>query len=176
MKVVCIGDSITAGQFQDVAWPSLLTGHDVHNAGVSNDTTRLGLERFPTDVQERKPDAVVIQFGLNDCNRWETDNGLPRVSLRAWEANLIEMVERCRVFDARPFLCTITPSHKSKQHAAAVVSYDSALRDVANLMDVPIVDVRAAFRDHDGLLMDDGVHLTVAGHEQFASVVQEELG
>ena len=48
--IVCIGDSITAGQYldpPDVPWPVLLDhGTLVFPAGVSNETTRQGLERF----------------------------------------------------------------------------------------------------------------------------------
>ena len=65
---------------------------------VSGDTTRQGLERFPTEVQSERPDVITIQFGLNDCNRWQTDGGLPRVSELAFEANLLEMVGRARRF------------------------------------------------------------------------------
>ena len=99
MKIICIGDSITYGQNvrADEAWPAVLarlTGHDVRNAGVCGDTTRLGLERFPKDVQLHNPDVVVIQFGHNDANCWETDNGLPRVSEDAYAANIREMLAR----------------------------------------------------------------------------------
>ena len=50
-KVVCIGDSITAGQHVPAGsgWVELL---GYVNAGVSGDTTRLGLERFPAGGPE----------------------------------------------------------------------------------------------------------------------------
>ena len=168
MRIIAIGDSITSGQYlpSEQAWPAILaelTGHEVLNAGVANETTRQGLERFPRHVQERSPDVVIIQFGLNDCNRWKTDNGLPRVSLGAYRENLIEMVERVRACGAAPMIADITPTQKSAQHqrdrneyrrAAAFVAVDQGARFIyANLY------VRHLL---------DAVHLTPEGHRIFA--------
>jgi lysophospholipase L1-like esterase len=176
--VVAIGDSITFGQYLaagEKAWPALIEGHDVVAAGVPSDTTRLGLERFPTDVQARSPEVVVIQFGHNDCNRWATDRGLPRVSPPAFAANLGEMVDRCSAFGAVPFLCTMTPSTRSPQHAEDVEIYDRILRDVAADGFVELIDVRAVFGEDARLLLDDGLHLSPAGHHIYAGAVQRTL-
>ena len=183
--IVCIGDSITVGQYlepPDVPWPVLLdTADRVLPAGVSNDTTRLGLERFPRDVQAHSPEAVVIQFGSNDCNRWETDRGLHRVSPPAYRANLHEMLDRCFTFGATPYLCGLTPSYKSEQHGLDARYYDAIAREVAQRRGVRFVDVLDAFTrrdagyDPDALLMADGIHLTGAGHRVYAQAVSHVL-
>lgn len=176
--IVAIGDSITFGQHLDPAqaWPRLLD-LDIVPAGVPGDTTRLGLERFPADVQSRGPEKVIIQFGHNDANRWETDRGLPRVSLAAYKANLIEMIDRCRVFGAEPYLCTLTPSLRSEQHATDCELYDRTLRRVADEEDVSLIDVRRPFLQGPtkALLMDDGLHLSVVGHRVYARIVEGAL-
>jgi carbonic anhydrase/acetyltransferase-like protein (isoleucine patch superfamily) len=133
--VVCIGDSITFGQLltdHHKAWPILLEGYEIRVAGVPGDTTRLGLERFPKYVQTQDATAVIIQFGHNDANRWETDRGLPRVSASAFAANLEEMIDRCRVFGSIPFLCSLTPSKRSEAHAEDTAYYDKLVRKVAD--------------------------------------------
>jgi lysophospholipase L1-like esterase len=174
VKIICIGDSITAGQHLDegyAAWPALLSsrlGHPVIARGVPGDTTRLGLERFPRDVQSQSPDVVVIQFGHNDANRWQTDLDLPRVSFAAYIANLAEMVERVRTFDAKPFLCTISPTYRSPGHADDCARYDRGLRDVAEDLDVPLLDVRPVIEERHLL---DGLHLNFDGHVLYASIV-----
>jgi lysophospholipase L1-like esterase len=176
--VVAIGDSITYGQHLPAirAWPhQIVDPHPIVAFGVPGDTTRQGLERFPRDVQDICPEIAIIQFGHNDCNRWETDRGLPRVSLAAYKANLIEMVDRCRKFDIRPLLCSLTPSFRSTEHAADVMTYDQTLRRVADDESVPLADVRKAFQIETPLLMDDGLHLNEEGHRVYASVVQEAL-
>ena len=177
MVIVCIGDSITFGQFlpDGKPWPKLIRHHTILAAGVPSDTTRLGLERFPEDVQQRAPQGVVIQFGHNDANRWQTDKNLPRVSAKAYAANLEEMVDRCHRFEAYPFLCTITPCYRSSQHAADVEHYDEVLRDVARYTKTQLIDVRAAFGEQRHLLLDDGLHLSQEGHARYAATVQRAL-
>jgi lysophospholipase L1-like esterase len=175
--IVCIGDSITAGQHledPDQPWPSLLDGYVVRAAGVPGDTTRLGLERFPRDVQVFPASKVIIQFGHNDCNRWETDRGLPRVSILAFRANLIEMVDRCRIFGAAPLLCTLTPSRRSEQHAEDVARYDRIIRSVAEAEDVRLVDVRPKVQAPEHF-MTDGLHLSPEGHRAYAEIVLAAL-
>jgi lysophospholipase L1-like esterase len=184
--VVAFGDSITFGQYlapADPPWPALIEGHDVVAAGVPSDTTRLGLERFPKEVQARLPEVVVIQFGHNDCNRWDTDRGLPRVSPDAYRANLAEMVARCRMFTAVPLLCTITPTTRSKRHAEDTEVYNRILREVAADDFVDLIDVRSIFEawaadrgeDDASLLLDDGLHLSPTGHRVYAAAVQRAL-
>lgn len=177
--IVCFGDSIAYGQHlpdRSKAWPSLLTGTPVVNAGVPSDTTRLGLERFPADVQMRRPMAVIIQFGHNDANRWATDYNVPRVSKAAYAANLVEMTDRARAFGIVPVLCSLTPSRRSVQHEADVEEYNEILLGVAEETDTCLVDVRQKFGDAEGLLMGDGLHLTAEGHRVYAAAVQEIIG
>ena len=180
VKIVAIGDSITAGQHLHPAsaWPYHLNGHAIQARGVPGDTTRLGLERFPKEVQEVCPAAVIIQFGHNDANRWETDRGLPRVSMAAFKANLYEMVDRARRFGAVPFLCTLTPSLRPEPHPTDCARYDMVIRRVADEEGVRLIDVRAAFEaelDVRSLLLEDGLHLSVSGHQVYADAVRRVL-
>lgn len=173
MTVVCFGDSITAGQHLDpeLAWPALL-GWEAR--GVPGETTRQALERFPRDVQESGAAKVVIQFGLNDCNRWETDRGLSRVSEAAFEANLVEMVERARRFEIEPALVTITPTLKGVEYEEAAEAYTQTIVWLADELTVPIYDVRDEL-EHlplDELLLPDGVHLSAEGHRFYAEILR----
>jgi lysophospholipase L1-like esterase len=175
--IVAIGDSITAGQglHPASAWPYRIPGRTIYAAGVPGDTTRLGLERFPRDVQAHEPEAVIIQFGHNDANRWQTDRGLPRVSEAAFLANLVEMVARCRAFDAVPYLCTLTPTWRSEALTRDTFRYNDIVREVAFSRDVALIDVRAAFGNGEGALLDDGLHLSDAGQLLFAQTVDAAL-
>jgi lysophospholipase L1-like esterase len=181
--IVVIGDSISFGQHLDdfePNWPTILCGLDrkVINRGVPGDTTRLALERFPRDVQNLNPSAVIIQFGHNDANRWDSDRGLPRVSMSAFKANLYEMIDRCRTFKATPFLCTLTPSYRPDPHPTDCDRYDRVIRQVALDESVPLIDARAAFMaelDPRTLVMEDGLHLTAAGHVVYAAAAEKAL-
>lgn len=171
-----MGDSITFGQhlpFGVPAWPARI---GAEGRGVCGETTRQALERWPRDVQDNPADVTIIQYAHNDCNRWETDHGLPRVSLEAFKANLVEMIRRCRACGTRPVLVTATPSRKNDVYDDDLLVYSCAVASVASAWNVDLIDVRDAFyRQHrrlGELLMADGVHITEAGHELYAETVE----
>lgn len=173
MNVVCVGDSITFGQYLPPGVPAWPERVGAVGRGVCGETTRQALERFPRDVQNNPADVTILQYGHNDANQWESDRGLPRVSLGAFEANLREMLRRCRVFHTISMLCTITPVREDDYEKP----YDEAIRYVAEEGNVRLIDVRAAFElaGTDALLLDDGLHPSEAGHELYAEVVKAVL-
>ena len=114
VRVIFFGDSVCVGQGVSLyhGWVtrtaqlldelSQAAGREVIviNASINGNTTRQALERMPYDVQSHGADVMIVQFGLNDCNHWLTDHGLPRVSTDAYAANLKEIVRRGRRFGA----------------------------------------------------------------------------
>jgi lysophospholipase L1-like esterase len=183
-KLVAFGDSITYGEFvpTEYVWPTLLRERmpewRILNRGVCGDTTRLGLERFPRDVQFERPHTVVIQFGLNDANKWETDNGLPRVSLSAFQANLNEMILRAKAADAeRIVLCTLTRPwawlHQLRKDAAL---YSAAVRALPRSWErVEVFDAERLCPDDDKHRHVDGLHLSQHGHAEYARLIGDLL-
>jgi len=70
MRIVCIGDSLTAcggegGHYSDYlqAW---LPNDEVINKGIGGDTLGGGRKRFEKDVLQLHPDVIVIELGAND--------------------------------------------------------------------------------------------------------------
>jgi lysophospholipase L1-like esterase len=198
LRVVHFGDSITYGQHLDpaVRWTSLVQRRltpglppgvalEVVNAGVPGDTTRIALERFPADIQKTRPDVVTIQFGMNDCNCWQTDAGLPRVSLEAYQANLREMITRARHFGCQQLIfCNnhrtlrTSPMVSGEAYESANARYSRGLEAVAREMGVAFCDVRAAFEalpdetvERFCLPPPDRLHLSEPGNEFYADVV-----
>jgi lysophospholipase L1-like esterase len=165
--IVCIGDSVTAAQYvePELGWVSLLgfTG-----AGVPGDTTRLGLERFHRDVQVLEPERVLIQFGHNDANRWQSDRGLPRVSLAAYRANLVEMIERARTFGGLPLLLGMTRPVRDLAYVADCERYDEAGLEVARETGTAWCPMWPHFAARHFL---DGLHLNPEGHRRYAERV-----
>lgn len=89
--VICFGDSITFGHGADRGedYPSLLakmTKSAVINAGVDSDTSQEALKRIDSDVLERDPALVVIEFGGNDF--------LTRVPISETINNMREMINK----------------------------------------------------------------------------------
>lgn len=71
--IVCFGDSLTYGNGADnpetESWPALLSKRvkiPVINAGVNDNTTEDGVDRFEKDVLSHNPAMVIFDFGGND--------------------------------------------------------------------------------------------------------------
>lgn len=90
-NIICFGDSLTFGYGanpQD-AFPLVLlelTTLPVINAGIDGDTTTEALQRLESDVIERNPLLVIIEFGGNDFLR--------KIPIETSVANVSQMIDR----------------------------------------------------------------------------------
>ena len=205
LTIVFMGDSITEGQYvhHSLRWTEIVArnlraclAHDIEahklyffNRGVSGETTRQGLERFPRDVQVLAPFIMTLQFGLNDCNCWDTDHGLPRVSEAAYRANLLEMIERARAFGAAHII--LSTNHPTLRHRPLASGqsledrrkiYNDIVREIATVSSVVLCDIDKAFSDLDSselsdmlLPEPDVLHLSPRGHEKYAATIFEPI-
>jgi lysophospholipase L1-like esterase len=197
MNLVFFGDSICFGEKAGPhrGWVTRISaaieekfGPDVLviNSSVNGNTTRMALERMPFDVQRYGCDVLVVQFGLNDCNHWETDRGLPRVSPAAFEHNLLEIAERGRRFGAKriffhtnhPTLRTDLVPHAGRSYEDGNVAYNEIVRRAAKVAGVGLVDLEVAFSeritagtDLSQLLHEDQLHLGRGGHDVYYEAV-----
>jgi acyl-CoA thioesterase I len=219
IRIVFFGDSICYGQLvpPHLTWVTRISaklrdlalqiGTDrpfvLSNSSINGNTTRMALERMPYDVQSHGLDLCVVQFGLNDCNCWASDRGLPRVSAAAFAANLHEIADRARRFGARRIVFhTNHPTTRDREpmqdagttFEASNRRYNGIVRAVAaeSPADVTLHDIEAGWTDHirksgtrlADLLLPDGVHLSEAGHELYfdltwpnlESIVEREFG
>lgn len=163
--VVCFGDSITEGaigaSYVDRLRCSLGAGVRVVNAGVNGDTVVNLLRRLDRDVAARRPDLVVVLVGLNDIG---TTIGHPvqrayyryvkrvreRLTPRCFAGAYRVLVARLRErTSATIVLCTLTtlselPDAPLQQYVDA---YSIVVRAVAERERLPLIDLRAAFRE-----------------------------
>jgi acyl-CoA thioesterase-1 len=160
-----------------------LNRYTVTNAGVNGNTTRLALERMPYDIQSHGIDTILLQFGLNDCNYWISDNGLPRVSPKAFQANLIEIISRSRAAGAATVI--LNTNHPTIMNPILInditysytdnaEKYNGIIREVAKSEAVTLIDIEECFMNliRSGtnlqmLLLDDGLHLSELGHKEY---------
>jgi acyl-CoA thioesterase-1 len=171
-KLVCFGDSLTAGYGTDPgeSYPDDLQrlmdaqGFKYHvvNAGVSGDTTKDGLERIGR-VIARHPEIVVVEFGGNDGLR-----GLP---LEQTEANLAAMIDRLQKSGATVALAGITlPPDYGKDYIARFDAMYTVLakRYHVRLLPFLLQDVYGVPGDMQG----DATHATAKGNQQVAVNVE----
>ena len=200
IRVTFFGDSICGGQGVSIhaGWVARLAqeldtvarahGREiiVTNASSNGSTTRQALERMPYEVQSQGIDVFVVQFGLNDCNYWQTDAGLPRVSPDAFAANLKEIVQRGRKSGASSvFLNNNHPTTRDTEILPSTTityqqsnrQYNQIIRDVVSDLSDSIVlnDIESIFLSHtendrqrlQSLLLQDGLHLSLEGHNLY---------
>lgn len=205
MNIYFFGDSICFGQFVSPThvWINLLTSKleelftnvIVQNPSVNGRTTRQALEDMSFQIQSNPVDILYIQFGMNDCNHWLTDNGCPRVSTAAFQANLIEIIDRANKSGVQTvFLGTNHPTPKINKYDNLNFSYqckneeyNRIIRDVAKKTNTILVDHENFWRTHyidlshdfSKLVLPDGIHLSRQGHiayfNHFLPILTQEL-
>lgn len=196
-KVTFFGDSICVGQGVAIhdGWVTRISRDLANlgkrlgipilttNASVNGDTTRQALERMPYHVQSHGIDLLIVQFGMNDCNCWRSDRGLPRVSPEAFKANLEEIIDRGLMFGARQVVLhtnhttTRTVENlpgRQETYQARNEAYNHIIRQVASTHpETILVDMEAAFLKAvqngtakvQDLVLEDGLHLSLQGHD-----------
>lgn len=208
IRFVFFGDSICVGQGISIhkGWVPRIAacledlaakrGREltVVNASINGNTTRLALERMPYDVQSHGVDIMLVQFGLNDCNHWASDNGLPRVSPKGFAANLEEIISRGRRFGAKSILVnTNHPTTRDRDvmpgsgatYQAHNQNYNAIVREFARKAgnDVTLNDIERVFLERTGgneerlaeLLLDDALHLSLKGHDIYFEVMRPQV-
>ena len=199
IKVTFFGDSSCVGQGVSIyhGWVTKIAKYLddygqklnreilVSNSSVNGRTSRQALEDMPYHIQSQGVDILVVQFGLNDCNYWATDRGLPRVSLAGFLENIREIISRAERFGAyRIILNNNHPTSRDKiimdgtvmTYEASNASYNAAIRKLA--VDLPpfvrFQDVESFFKANikqqqpiEKFLLSDGLHPSYAGHEQY---------
>jgi lysophospholipase L1-like esterase len=185
-KIVFFGDSITYGQYVDPGyiWTTIITNNVSKNNdlitfrnAVSGETSRQLLLRYSRDVQEIKPDILTIQCGLNDCNYWLSDNGVPRVSKESYKANLNEMVDRAKAFDIKQII--FIGSHPVTKKITGSITleesrreYNQIFKEVAQNRQITYIDIESQFDNIDEYLLHDGIHLSKKGHIKYAEIIE----
>ncbi|GGD02657.1 hypothetical protein GCM10011587_02930 [Pyruvatibacter mobilis] len=163
------------------------------NASINGNTTRQALERMPYDVQSNGVDLLLAQFGLNDCNQWESDRGHPRVSPAAFAANLEEICTRALSFGAKGIVLNTnhptlrdrdtmpfsqnTYEDKNREYNNIVrdLAARSSLREKITLIDIETSFLNATKNDRDKLgqlLLEDNLHLSLEGHNLYHATVK----
>jgi len=197
MKFILFGDSICYGQFVSphLIWATKLSEFLqnrtnefwLNNPSISGNTTRMALERMPFDVQSHGIDILYTQFGLNDCNYWKSDCGVPRVSEIAFKHNMLEIIRRARKFGAKKvFIGTNHPTPKTSKYEGLNISfqesnerYNEIIREVAQESKAILVDHENIWKSKslnlDEYLLPDQIHMSQLGHQIYFEEISDSL-
>ncbi|MCI8674190.1 MAG: hypothetical protein HFI89_12020 [Lachnospiraceae bacterium] len=161
----------------------------IQNPSVNGNTTRMALERMPFDIQSHAVDFLIVTFGLNDCNYWLTDKGVPRVSPQGFEVNMKEIINRAFTFGVREVIVhTNHPSPRKDLMSGTDITYNQSnelynavIRKVASdCKKVRFVDiyktmmklVELGCRTISDFTQEDGIHLSETGND----IYYKEIG
>jgi lysophospholipase L1-like esterase len=170
---------------------------EVVNLGKGGSRVDGGLERLRAALAAglKKPDFVLINFGMNDHKIREKD-GQAVSSPEDFERQLTELVAAVRTAGAIPILVTPHKIHEGSPgdrrsyydkyspenfatEGGALARFDKfidIIRKVAASQKVDLVDLRAESDKHaSGALTLDGVHLNGEGHRMYGETITAHL-
>ncbi len=205
LRVLFFGSSIVAprGELKvAAAWTGEYLGkagvaNTIINAGVAGDSSEMGRARFADEVLARKPDIVIMTFGINDSaiDVWK-DVTEPRVSIERYVENLTYMCREMKQHGIRVILFSAPPLYMTKQlhqyygkepylsrgFNFLLDQYLAKMREVAAAQGAAFVDVNRKIRKLAGgdteKLLDyslEGMHPNDAGQEIIAQMLFPEI-
>lgn len=176
IKIVCFGNSITAGGWTDVLQSKLDNWHQgkflVINKGQSGNTTADGFDRLQRDIIPNMPAIVLIEFGINDSN-YRPWAKVPRVGLNEFKKNLREFNRVIIANGGRPVFIVNHPilepdlekiddpkrrqkAHQywreqgnGKSYTENVQPYNEAIRHVVKQLRRPVIDLPKLLESHN---------------------------
>ena len=147
---------------------------------ASQENSRGALKRLQRDILFTNADILTVQFGTNDSTHLLSNKGAPLVSQEAFRFNLLELADKCRLFDIqRLVFITNHPVARDRYDINSLKSdqntqlYDEIVREVASTSACHLADVREAMTNYNPneLCLNDKIHVNTFGAKVYAEVV-----
>ncbi|MFZ4759632.1 MAG: GDSL-type esterase/lipase family protein [Burkholderiaceae bacterium] len=171
-SVLAFGDSLTfgTGADPDSAWPARLaraSGWQVTNAGRPGATTETGRQALDGALADTAPKAVLLGLGGNDFLRG--------IDPARTEANLVDLVARCKASGARVLLIAVP---RPSVFAAAVrgLSDHPVFDAVGQRSSTPVLADAWSDVLSTPSLRADPIHANAQGYERFTTLLLTRLG
>lgn len=158
-SILVLGDSLSGawGINAEEGWVALLQqkiskqglNYKVINASVSGDTSRTGLSRIDSALQQYKPTIVIIALGGND--------GLRGLAFSEIESSLASIIERCQKDGAQVLLSAVRlPPNYGPVYIEQFAALYNRLSDQYKVPLVPRMLDQVA--ENRALMQEDGIH------------------
>ena len=177
-RIVFTGDSITD------AWasgsPEFFENNNYVGRGISGQTSPQTLLRFRQDVIDLKPQAIVINIGINDIAE-NTGDYIPEFTL----GNYRTMIEAAKANKIKVILASVLPAYefpwrKTIQDVPAkVIALNVGIKKLAEEYNLVYLDYFNTLKDErNGLSLEmakDGVHPTKACYKIMEKMVSSAI-
>jgi lysophospholipase L1-like esterase len=181
VRVACIGDSITEG----IGYPKYLQSmlgskYVVGNFGVGGSTALLGLYTSymnQSEFQRAKdfaPNIVVVMFGTNDASPdayQNIDNFVADYKKMAGEFQAIGSNPKIWVAKPPPIFNNAFGPNSTN----LVQGIIPGIEQVANELNLPIIDIYTVLANHPEDFAEDGVHPNLEGAKIIATLVHNAI-
>ena len=185
-KLLCFGDSITHGyKLKDPgseSYPAQLQAivggeFDVVNLSktganvVTEGNLPIRKQEVFQEAMKLRPDVVVLLIGTNDTKdeNWKYHS--------EFTEDYNRLVERFQTMPSLPdlYLCTIPPVFTKEDRKQRIEEINIAIRQVAAVHDLKVIDVSSSFVAHPELFAD-GIHPDQEGAKILAEAVAAGIG
>lgn len=190
-RIIGLGDSTTAGtpgflspleappngrgnpESQYAYW--MMKAHPdwtVLNRGINGQRSDEILARFQRDVEEDRPDCVIILAGVNDIYQ-----GIPLESVKT---NLLAIYQKALAVELAVVAATVLPYNTaSPSEAKAVRDLNSWIKETTNRLRVVFCDTNLAVRDPNDpnrlRSSPDGNHPDVSGYRRVGEALADTI-
>jgi len=175
--IVFMGNSIT--EFWEVENPDFFKKNNYICRGISGQTTPQMLLRFPQDVVELRPKAVVILAGINDI----AGNTGP-ITIEEIFANIVSMAELAQENNIEVILCSVLPTAEFSWNpeikpVQKIIQLNDLLSNYAEKQKIPYVNYYDAMVMPDKTInpeyADDGLHPNLKGYKVMEPLVKQKI-
>lgn len=197
LKVIFLGDSITqAGVSPNgyitkmdslILQQGLSDKYQLMGAGISGNKVYDLYLRLESDVLDKNPDVVVIYVGVNDV--WHKTTSGTGTDADKFEKFYRAIIKKIQDKNSKVIVCTPAligeKNDWSNQQDGDLNRYSNIIRNIAQTMNLPLVDLRKATTTYllnnnpnntaKGIITTDGVHLTPFGNIMVAQQIWDTL-
>jgi lysophospholipase L1-like esterase len=201
-RIICLGDSLTEAIPDPVLdkWVTQLALHlekkwpetyDVYNRGYNGATTHDLLNKIESEVGYLLPAIVLVAIGVND-SLVRGFRKTPQVGIEDFKTNLGDIDQFVRSKGGKTvFVVEHVPNEDGRREGTRSVAgngklyrenyapYCQAVIDAGKKLGIPVIDLPALMKAKGvstaDIVMDDGLHLTSAGHLILGKIIFEQL-
>ncbi len=201
-RLVCLGDSVTFGWnlTYEKSFPYLLEKRlreqypdiMVVNSGTGGQTVVDGMDRLDSDVLYFSPQAVIINFGLNDAfivTAEDEDTDLKNnIDLDTFAGTYRQLIEEISekgleilIMGTNPVMTELVWENRdiARKQEESYRLYNQAARDIAEDYGLIFIDIWEGFiagGELDTFIQPDGVHPSETGLVLISEILSMSLG